>query len=118
MIRRGEVFWRMAIEQQRTSGLNATRFCKKRSLKRGTFLRWRKRLIDSANDQDFVEVSKIVRIPLKAAGRSGVILPPVYIMLNTERESTHVAGMAQASDWSRWPLRARMDMPESGILIA
>jgi hypothetical protein len=39
-------------------------------------------------------------------------------MLTAERESTHVAGMAQASDWSRWPWRVSMDMPESGILIA
>lgn len=57
MIRRGEDFWRTAIEQQRASGLTATRFCKKRSLKRGTFLRWRKRLADSGDNQDFIEVA-------------------------------------------------------------
>jgi hypothetical protein len=57
MIRRGEDFWQRAIEQQRASGLNATRFCKKRSLKRGTFLRWRKRLTALGDNQDFVEVA-------------------------------------------------------------
>jgi hypothetical protein len=55
MTRRGEDFWRTAVEQQRASGLNATRYCKKRSLKRGTFLRWRKRL----GEQDFIEVPMI-----------------------------------------------------------
>lgn len=66
MIRRGEDFWRRAIEQQRASGLSATRFCKKRSLKRGTFLRWRKRLSDTANGQDFVEIPaiRLPRMPL------------------------------------------------------
>jgi hypothetical protein len=59
VIRRGEDFWRRAIEQQRASGLNATRFCKKRSLKRGTFLRWRKRLADHGNDQDLIEITAI-----------------------------------------------------------
>jgi hypothetical protein len=59
MIRRGEDFWRTAVEQQRVSGLNATRFCKKRSLKRGTFLRWRKRLADQGSEQDFIEVPTI-----------------------------------------------------------
>ena len=62
MIRRGEDFWRTVIGQQKASGLNATRFCKKRSLKRGTFLRWRKRLAGSVNDQGFVEVPAI-RVP-------------------------------------------------------
>jgi hypothetical protein len=57
MIRHGEDFWRTTIEQQKASGLNATRFCKKRSLKRGTFLRWRKRLADSGDTPDFVEVA-------------------------------------------------------------
>jgi len=66
MIRRGEDFWRTAIEQQRASGLNATRFCKKRSLKHGTFLRWRKRLTDSEDNQDLVEVAAtpLVNMPL------------------------------------------------------
>jgi hypothetical protein len=57
MIRRSKDFWRRAIEQQRASGLNATKFCKKRSLNRGTFLRWRKRLANSGDNQDFVEVA-------------------------------------------------------------
>jgi|WetSurMetagenome_2_1015567.scaffolds.fasta_scaffold475962_1 hypothetical protein len=59
MIRHGEEFWRKVIEQQKASGLNATSFCKKRSLKRGTFLRWRKRLAGSGNDQGFVEIPAI-----------------------------------------------------------
>ena len=64
-------------------------------------------------------IALIVGIPLKSAGRSGVILPPVYIMLTAERESTQVAGLAQAAaDCSRWPCIARMDIPVSGILIA
>jgi hypothetical protein len=67
MIRRGEEFWRTVIEQQSASGLNATRFCKKRSLKRGTFLRWRKRLAGSGNDQGFVEVPAI-RVPCLPLG--------------------------------------------------
>lgn len=62
MIRHGEDFWRTAVEQQRASGLNATRFCKKRSLKRGTFLRWRKRLAGSGDAPGFVEVPAI-RMP-------------------------------------------------------
>lgn len=62
MIRRSEDFWRKTIEQQRASGLNATSYCKKRSLKRGTFLRWRKRLTGSGKDQDFVEIPAI-RVP-------------------------------------------------------
>jgi len=59
-----------------------------------------------------------VAIPLKSAGSSGVILPPVYFMLIAAREFTQPAGMAQASDCSRWPLRDRIDIPESEILIA
>jgi hypothetical protein len=47
-------FGRTAIEQQRVSGLNASRFCKKRSLKRRTFLRWLYRLAELGNDQDFI----------------------------------------------------------------
>jgi hypothetical protein len=57
-------------------------------------------------------------IPLKYAGSSAVILPPVFFMLIAAREFTQVAGMAQASDCSRWPLSARIDMLESEILIA
>ena len=57
-------------------------------------------------------------IPLKSAGSSGVILPPVYFMLVAARESTQPAGMAQAADCSRWPLLDRIDIPESEILIA
>lgn len=72
MIRRGEDFWRTAIEQQRASGLNATRFCKKRSLKRGTFLRWRKRLADQGNDQDFIEVPAITLSCIPHDGNQGV----------------------------------------------
>ena len=59
-----------------------------------------------------------VAIPLKSAGSSGVILPPVYFMLVAARESTQPAGMAQAADCSRWPLMDRIDIPESEILIA
>jgi hypothetical protein len=69
MIRRGEEFWRTVIEQQRASGLNATRFCKKRSLKRGTFLRWRKRLTSSENDQGFIEVPAI-KVPCLPLGEN------------------------------------------------
>ena len=43
--------------------------CKKRSLKRGTFLRWRKRLTVSANDQGFVEVPGIT-LPYMPLGRN------------------------------------------------
>ena len=72
MIRHGEDFWRKVIEQQKASGLNATRFCKKRSLKRGTFLRWRKRLAGSGNDQGLVEVpaTKVPCMPL--SGNQGI----------------------------------------------
>jgi hypothetical protein len=72
MIRRGEDFWQRAIEQQRASGLNATRFCKKRSLKRGTFLRWRKRLADQGNDQDFIEVPAITLPCMPRDGNQGL----------------------------------------------
>jgi hypothetical protein len=68
MIRRGEDFWRKAIEQQRASGLNATRFCRKRSLKRGTFLRWRRRLAESVDGQDFVEIPAITMPFLRPCG--------------------------------------------------
>lgn len=71
MIRRSEDFWRKTIEQQKASGLNATRFCKKRSLKRGTFLRWRKRLTDSADDQVFVEVPAITLPYRRFSGNQG-----------------------------------------------
>jgi len=68
MIRRGEDYWRRTIEQQRASGLNATRFCKTRSIKRGTFLRWRKRLDDQGDDhQAFIEVPTIA-LPCKPQG--------------------------------------------------
>ena len=69
MIRRGEDFWRKVIEQQRASGLNATSFCKKRSLKRGTILRWRKRLAALGNDRGFVEVPAI-RVPCLQPGEN------------------------------------------------
>ena len=72
MIRRGEDFWRKAIEQQIASGLNATRFCKKRSLKRGTFLRWRKRLAGSGNDHDLIEVPVTKGPCLPLSGKQGI----------------------------------------------
>jgi hypothetical protein len=72
MIRRGEDFWRKVIEQQIASRLTATRFCKKRSLKRGTFLRWRKRLAGSGNDQDLVEVPAIKVPCLPQSGNKGI----------------------------------------------
>jgi hypothetical protein len=66
---------------------------------------------------NIVNTSKVA-IPLKSAGSSGVILPPVFFMLVAARESTQPAGMAQAADCSRWPFWARIDIPESEILIA
>lgn len=73
MIRRGQDFWQRAIEQQRASGLSATRFCKKRSLKRGTFLRWRKRLADQGDDHPaFIEVPAIA-LPYMPQGEDQVL---------------------------------------------
>jgi hypothetical protein len=89
MIRRGEDFWRTAIEQQRASGLNATRFCKKRSLKRGTFLRWRKRLADSGDYPDFVEVAAtpLANMPLSVnQGLEVIIGHDVWITVHSDSD--------------------------------
>lgn len=59
-----------------------------------------------------------IRIPLKPATHSGVILPPRHFMLRDLKESTQVAGMVQASgrSWRHWI--ARMDFPDSESRIA
>jgi hypothetical protein len=41
-------------------------------------------------------MNECVPIPLKSAGSSGVILPPVYFMLVAAWESIQLAGMAQS----------------------
>ena len=57
MERHGEEYWRKKMEEHRGSGLSAAAFCRKGSLKRGTFLRWRKRLRTTTEGRGFVEVS-------------------------------------------------------------
>lgn len=57
MRRRGEDYWREAIQKQAASGMSAAKFCRKNHLQRGTFLRWRKRLGETAPiDNAFVEI--------------------------------------------------------------
>jgi hypothetical protein len=59
MQRRGEGYWREAIQKQAASGMSAAKFCRKHHLQRGTFLRWRKRLGDTGHgESEFVEVLK------------------------------------------------------------
>jgi hypothetical protein len=59
MERRGEVFWRKMVELHNESGLSAVAFCTERSLKRGTFLRWRKRFKAKDRDKVFIELRKV-----------------------------------------------------------
>jgi hypothetical protein len=57
MRRRGEEYWREAIRKHAASRMSAAKFCRKHHLERGTFLRWRKRLGDTALlGNEFVEV--------------------------------------------------------------
>ena len=59
MRRRGEDYWRKAIAEQTASGVSAARFCRKRRLPRGTFLRWRRRLgDDGTGGGGLVEIRK------------------------------------------------------------
>jgi hypothetical protein len=77
---------------------------------------------DTTGEKDFEEFytdyETLVRIPLKPATHSGVILPPKHFMLRDVKESTQVAGMVQASGCSWRPWIARMDIPESESRIA
>jgi ribosomal protein L35AE/L33A len=59
MERRGEVFWQKMVELHSASGLSAVAFCKERSLKRGTFLRWRKRFRVEDRNKVFIELRKV-----------------------------------------------------------
>jgi hypothetical protein len=72
MERRGEVFWRKMAKLHSASGLSAVAFCKERSLKRGTFLRWRKRFKAQDRDKVLIELRK-VGAPLVAKGQSADI---------------------------------------------
>ena len=45
--RRGEAFWRRAVEAQRESGSSQQEFCERNGLALSTFQRWRRRLGES-----------------------------------------------------------------------
>jgi hypothetical protein len=65
MVRRSESYWKKMMGELKASGLTATAFCKRRSLKRGTFLRWRKRLGGDRNEPKLIEIPnpKVSRVP-------------------------------------------------------
>lgn len=56
MQRRSADYWKDRIDEQRKLGTSAAEYCRKRSLDRGTFLRWRRRLDGRTVNQGLVEV--------------------------------------------------------------
>lgn len=57
MKRRSAEYWKARIDEQRKLGTSAAEYCRKRSLDRGTFLRWRRRLVGDIVTHGLVEVA-------------------------------------------------------------
>jgi len=58
MQRRTTEYWRARIDEQRKMGTSAAEYCRKRSLDRGTFLRWRRRLDGGSAKEGLVEIAR------------------------------------------------------------
>jgi hypothetical protein len=58
MQRRSTAYWKARIDEQRKLGISAAEYCRKRSLDRGTFLRWRRRLDGGTVNQGLVEIAR------------------------------------------------------------
>src|SRR5512145_779717 len=58
MKRRSAEYWKTRIDEQRKLGTSAAEYCRKRSLDRGTFLRWRRRLSGGTVNQGLVEIAR------------------------------------------------------------
>lgn len=56
MKRQGMDFWGARVQEQRKLGISAAEYCRRRSLQRGTFLRWRRRIDGKMDDQALVEI--------------------------------------------------------------
>jgi hypothetical protein len=58
MQRRSADYWKARIDEQRKQGTSAAEYCRKRSLDRGTFQRWRRRLDGGTVNQGLVEIAR------------------------------------------------------------
>lgn len=56
MKRKGSDFWKARIDEQRRLGISAAEYCRRRSLHRQTFLRWRTRLARETAASGLVEI--------------------------------------------------------------
>ena len=68
--RRGEAFWRKAIECQRDSGMTQQMFCDREGLALSTFTRWSQRLSERAVMQAEHDEVQFVRLRPSAAAES------------------------------------------------
>jgi hypothetical protein len=50
-------YWKTRIEEQQKLGISAAEYCRRRSLQRGTFLRWRRRIASGTDARALVEIA-------------------------------------------------------------
>lgn len=58
MKRRSSDFWKARFDEQEKLGISAAEYCRRRSLDRGTFLRWRRRITEEIADKGLVEITR------------------------------------------------------------
>jgi hypothetical protein len=57
MKRQDTEYWEARIREQEKLGISAAEYCRRRSLQRGTFLRWRRRIAGRTDVQELVEIA-------------------------------------------------------------
>lgn len=50
--------WKKIISECESSGMNKTDWCKEQGISEGSYYKWRKRIFDSENPTEFVEINK------------------------------------------------------------
>jgi len=50
-------YWKARVEEQQKLGISAAEYCRRRSLQRGTYLRWRRIITSGSDAQELVEIA-------------------------------------------------------------
>lgn len=57
MKRQSSDYWEARVDEQQRLGISAAEYCRRRSLQRGTFLRWRRRIASGTESPELVEIT-------------------------------------------------------------
>lgn len=71
MKRQDRDFWKVRVDEQQRLGISAAEYCRRRTLQRGTFLRWRRKITGMTDAQELVEITDAR--PHEGHGRSAAL---------------------------------------------